>query len=147
MTNSHPSLAYREAAVRGADPVQLVIMLYDIVLADLQRAMAAFDDGDVERRTNELKHALAAVEQLQGTLEMERGGQAAQQLDRFYDFARAQILEAQLRQSPERLARLAGAFSSVRQAWEELRSRTMEPAAVIVPTAPVASSAMASWTV
>ena len=44
----NPSLSYREAAVAGASPLRLVILLYEQGLEDLRRALAAQNRGDIE---------------------------------------------------------------------------------------------------
>ena len=45
-----PKLMYRESAVRGATPTELVIILYDSAIADLRQAVAAMKAGDIEAR-------------------------------------------------------------------------------------------------
>src|SRR5579863_2801759 len=62
-------LSYRQAATRGARPLQLVILLYQQAIDDLRRALAALRRNDVEARTREINHALQVIGQLQGTLD------------------------------------------------------------------------------
>src|SRR5689334_18427773 len=69
--------SYREAAVRGATPVQLVILLYEQGIEDLRRAIIALEKNDIEARTREINHALMVIGQLQASLDMERGGEVA----------------------------------------------------------------------
>lgn len=124
----HAQKAYREAAVRSANEVQLVIMMYDMLGQDLRRAIEAIHSNDVEARSAEIKHALAVLEQLQGTLNMEAGGQAAQNLDRLYSMARAKLLEAQIKVSEGLLSAQMQTFADLREAWrtaeEERRKST-----------------------
>ena len=91
--------SYREASVRGASPVRLVISLYEQAIEDLRRAIIALDKGAIEVRTREINHALLVIAQLQGSLDMERGGEVAKNLARFYGVVRAGLTEAQLKQS------------------------------------------------
>ena len=60
------------------------MLLYEQAVQDLQRAMVAMREGDIERRTKELDHALLVIGQLQATLDLVRGGEVARNLDRFY---------------------------------------------------------------
>jgi flagellar secretion chaperone FliS len=148
MNQMDPSAIYRENAIRGASPVRLVIILHDMLLQDLGQAIQAFDTQDIEERTGELKHALNVLQQLQGSLEMETGGTAAEQLDRFYDFARAQILSAQLRSDPIKLKYLVSAVSDVRTAWVEVEQRTSAPeSAVLMPPPSADQVPQSAWTV
>ena len=57
--------SYREAAVRGASPVRLIICLYEQAIEDLRRAVVAMDKGAIEIRTREINHALLVIAQLQ----------------------------------------------------------------------------------
>ena len=41
MGNNRELTAYREATVQGASPVELVIMLYDVLVRDMKRVIAA----------------------------------------------------------------------------------------------------------
>ena len=117
--------AYRQIAVQGASPVGLVVMLYDSALTSLYRAMRAIDAGDVEARTEHLNRALDVVGQLQGSLDLGRGGATARCLSDFYAVARAKMLEAGIANSKEILTELAVHFASVRDAWREVDARAI----------------------
>src|SRR5271163_353206 len=90
---------YREVAVRGASPVRLVICLYEQAIEDLRRAVIALEKGAIEIRTREINHALMVIAQLQGSLDMERGGEVAKNLHHFYNTVRSGLIEAQVKQS------------------------------------------------
>ena len=115
--------SYRRAAIDGASSVALVIMLYDRLVADMQRAVTAMRVNDIETRCAQLKHALLVLQQLEGSLDHEQGGQAARNLEAFYSYARAQVMEAQLKRRPELLEKLIRHILEVRSAWQQLNSR------------------------
>ena len=48
---------YLRAAVEGASSVGMVTMLYDRLVADLQRAIVAIQQHDIETRCAQMKHA------------------------------------------------------------------------------------------
>lgn len=112
-------LSYRQAATRGARPLQLVILLYQQGIDDLRRAVAAMQRNDIEARTREINHALEVIGQLQGTLDREEGGEVATTLDRFYDQVRAGLVEAQFRQSVAALEQQLSHLMMVHDAWCE----------------------------
>lgn len=113
----NPRLSYRLAAVAGASPVRLVILLYEQAIEDLRRALAALVRGDIEGRTREIDHAILVVGHLQGTLDQERGGKVAANLERFYQQFRAGLLDAQCKQSAALLERQISHLMEVHQAW------------------------------
>ena len=119
--------SYREAAVRGASPVQLVIFLYEQAIEDLRRSVIALERGDIEARTRCINHALAVIAQLQGSLDMERGGEVARNLQRFYNGMRASLSEAQLKQSARILEQQIEQLVLVREAWLEVDLATAKP--------------------
>ena len=50
--------AYREADVRGASAVRLVVLLYEQIVRDLTQAAQAIEQNDIELRTRCINHAI-----------------------------------------------------------------------------------------
>ena len=115
--SSHPALSYQLASARGASPIGQVVSLYDTILRDFVRALAALQAGDVECRVLELNHALLVIAHLQSVLNHEHGGEAAKQFDLLYAVTRGMIVEANIRATPESLEELISLYSGLRQAW------------------------------
>jgi flagellar protein FliS len=120
--------AYRESEITGDNPVHLVVLLYDQLLRDLHRALDAFAKQDTPRRCQELDHALVVLAQLQGTLNLESGGDVAQNLDHFYHLVRDNLLRASLEVSPELLEKQRRQVLAVREAWLEVERQLAAPA-------------------
>ncbi|MBZ5706012.1 MAG: flagellar export chaperone FliS [Acidobacteriia bacterium] len=142
--------AYRESAVRSANPVRLVVMLYEQIIQDLRGALSAIENNDVEARTREINHALLVIGQLQATLNLEKGGEAARNLDRFYSVVSASLLEAQFKVSPEILRKQIANVLTLREAWVEVERATSiagspQPPAARSADAPADRTAPADW--
>jgi flagellar protein FliS len=133
--------SYRESSVRGASPVRLVICLYEQAIEDLRRAVIALEKGDVETRTGQINHALLVIAQLQGSLDMERGGDVAKNLARFYNLVRAGLTEAQFKQSSNLLQQQISQLVEVHEAWIEVERATASPLSPPPRSQPQASSA------
>ena len=125
MNAKRNQLAYQEAAVRNASPIELVIMLYDILARDLHGAIEAMEAGNIELRSAKVKHGLLALQQLEGTLNMDEGGELATNMSRFYSMLRSQMMKAQVQQDAGILRELVQLLFNVREAWVEVSSRTM----------------------
>jgi flagellar protein FliS len=119
---------YQDTAVRGATPIELVVVLYDAAIEDMRRALSAMLQSDVEKRGTEISHALLVLQQLQGTLDFERGGDAARQFEQFYNLIRAKLLEAQIRGSHDLMQEQIRHMSEVRDCWLQAK-RLLQPAA------------------
>jgi flagellar protein FliS len=119
MTHQEIGSAYRETGAAGANQIELVALLYDVLLDDLRRAIQAIRARNIEARTFELQHALRIVEQLQGSLNMEEGGEVADNLEQLYSIVRAKILEAQWKVSEPILQSQVSLLLPVRDAWKQ----------------------------
>ena len=116
----NPGLMYREAAVAGASPVRLVILLYEQAIEDLRRALAAQQKGAIEARTREINHAILVLGHLEATLDKGQGGRVAENLQNFYQQLRAGLTEAQARQSSSLLEKQISLLIEVRDGWLEV---------------------------
>ncbi len=134
-----PRQMYQDSAVRGAAPIELVVLLYDSAIEDMRRALAAMKKGDIEARSAGVGHALMVLQQLQGTLDFEHGGNAAKQFEQFYNLVRAKLLEAQMRNSSDLMQRQVRFMSEVRDCWIQAK-RLLQPAPRLEP-APASASA------
>ena len=119
---------YQESAVRGATPIELVILLYDSAIEDMCRALTAMQKSEIENRAAQIAHALMVLQQLQGTLDFERGGSVARQFEQFYSLVRAKLLEAQIRGSSELMRQQIRCMSEVRDSWAQAK-RLLQPVA------------------
>jgi|SRR5580704_9230045 flagellar protein FliS len=134
---------YRETAVRGASPVRLVICLYEQAIEDLRRAIAALEKGDIEARTRSINHALTVIAHLQGSLDMQQGGEVAANLNRFYGLIRASLVEAHVKQSARILEEQTSLLVTIHEAWLEVERTMAVPAAQFIASgqaAPVLSA-------
>jgi flagellar protein FliS len=120
MGNNRELTAYREAAVQGISPVELVIMLYDVLVRDMKRVIAAIQSGSIEDRVNHSNHAFEALLELECSLDMENGGSTARDLSRFYSHVRAKVMEVQFKLAPAMLEKQIEMVLELRKGWQEV---------------------------
>ena len=113
--------------MQGASPVRLVVLLYEQTIEDIRRALAALEVGDVEGRTRNLNHAMLAIGYLEATLDWDRGGEVAQNLQRFYGQIRSSLVQAQCRQSAAVLEQQIAFLMQVREAWSQVEPMEQSP--------------------
>ena len=129
MINGDPTLSYRQASAHGASPTGQIVALYDTILRDFVRALAALQAGDIETRVFELNHALLVIAHLQNVLDFERGGDAAKQFNVLYDAMRGKIVQANIQAKPETIEELINLFGGLRQAWYQAELQLAQEAA------------------
>ncbi|HUN90339.1 MAG TPA: flagellar protein FliS [Terriglobales bacterium] len=125
---------YVSESAAGVSPVGIVIRVYENIVSDLGRAVNAVRDGDIEKRSLQLDHALLLIAHLESALDLERGGQPARLLGKFYSLARNRIVQAQMKQSGKILEEIANDFLSIREAWVQVEQQ--EAAAPATETQP-----------
>ncbi len=108
---------YQEVAVRSASPAQLVVMVYDHLLLNLRRTRLATEQGNVELRIASLDRARAALGELLGGLDTERGGEMAAQLGALYAFFLGELVDVGLRPSVARLDRVIAMAAELRESF------------------------------
>jgi len=129
--------AYREADVQGASPVELVIALYDVLVRDMKRLIAAIRAGNIEDRVDHSNHAFEVLQQLECSLDMEKGGSTAKDLSRFYSHLRAKVLQVQFKMDPAMVERQIEMVLELRQGWVEAMAASVDVSGTreIVPLA------------
>jgi flagellar protein FliS len=108
---------YRRTAVQSSSPVQLVVMLYDGALRFCGEARDAILRRDVAAKGKALSKAIAIVGELQGTLDLERGGDVAVSLHQLYSFLTDRLMAASFSQSVEPLDQAVRVLTNLRDGW------------------------------
>jgi flagellar protein FliS len=145
---------YREVAVKTANPIQLVVMLYDAAICSLKEAREHIDRKNIAGRSRSINKCLSIISELQSCLNLKAGGEIAASLNRLYDYMKRRIFTANVEQSSQPLAEIEKLLEDLRSAWSELVTQTQgtahQPAAPqlrnqgIAPAAPPESMQLKS---
>jgi flagellar protein FliS len=108
---------YQEVEIKISTPIELVVLLYDVAVASIQKAQECMAAHDIAGRTRCLNKAMAILTELQANLNFETGGDIAPSLDRLYRYMKNCIFQANLRQDPTPLKEILRLLSSLREAW------------------------------
>jgi flagellar secretion chaperone FliS len=145
---------YREVAVKTANPIQLVIMLYDAAICSLKEAREHIDHRNIAGRSRAINKCISIISELQSCLDMKAGGEIASSLNRLYDYMKKRIFRANVEQSVQPLAEIGVLLENLRSAWVELTTQTQgnmdQPAALqlknqkMAPVAPPESMPLKS---
>jgi flagellar protein FliS len=117
--------AYVTDSIATAGPAQLVLALYDGVLGAIERARTLLVLGahegrsDVEATHAQLVKAQRIVTELKVTLDHERGGEIASNLDALYAFCLRTLVDANVSKDPSRLTPASDVLRSLRDTWAE----------------------------
>ncbi len=115
---------YREVAVKTANPLQLIVMLYDAAICSLQEAREHIDRKNIAGRSRSLNKCISIISELQSCLNLKAGGEIADSLDRLYDYMKRRIFSANVEQSVQPLVEIEALLENLRSAWGEIAGQT-----------------------
>ena len=124
--------AYRETTVTTASQGSLIVMLYDEAIKQLGFAIELMKDGKIkadkiESVNNHILKAQEIVTELMASLDMNTGGQIAENLLSLYTFFNQQLLQANMKKIPEPLVNVKTMMAELREAWQEIVTKTPPP--------------------
>jgi flagellar protein FliS len=95
-------------------------MLYDGCLRFLFQSAYAMREGDRSRSQDRMRRAEAIIDELTVTLDHDRGGQVASNLQGLYAFCRRHLMEATAEQDPSKIEEVSELLGELREAWAEI---------------------------
>jgi flagellar protein FliS len=114
---------YRRIESESRSPLELVVMLYDGALRFLGEASAAATRGDLRARAQTISRALAIIAELQNTLDLEKGGDIASQLDDLYAYITSRLLDVALKNDATAIDEARKLLTPIRDAWSQISSQ------------------------
>lgn len=130
--NPYGANAYRaigiETGVAAADPLGLVVMLYDGAIQAVLRAETHLADGNIEARGLYTSKAIDIVRQgLEASLDKQIGGPLAESLAQLYDYMARRLVTANLKADASVYGEVRGLLAELRQSWTALRTTGHSP--------------------
>ena len=127
--------AFATTAKATATPQALLVMLYDRLVLDLQRAESAYGLNDLAGVNRHLNHAQDIITELSGALDVKAwdGGPALASL---YDYLLAELMGANVAKDVERIAAARAVVEPLRDAWRAASDGSTAETATSAPTAP-----------
>ena len=121
MHAANPFKSYRQVATQTAPPGQLVLMLFDGALKSLDCALLGFKCEDFAERNlqvhNNLARALDIIRELNGSLDMDAGGQLADTLRNLYDYFERKITASNFNKNPDGIREITPMLKQLRDSW------------------------------
>jgi len=127
--------AYQSVATHGgvaaADPHRLIVMLMDGALERIAQARGCLEHGVAGDTNGLLSAAVAIIDELRCSLDLENGGTIAANLDDLYDYLCRQLVKANLSNRPSILEEVTQLLNEIRSAWIALPAdaRALRPGA------------------
>ncbi len=122
--NQNPADVYLQNLVENANPIRLVILLYDKAITCIEDAIDAIKRGlkttdDVKIKAECLTRAIDILIVLKASLDKEKGKDIAKNLEQIYDVLINELVEANIRNDAEKLKKIKKYLEELRDAWED----------------------------
>lgn len=122
---SSPIAAYKqidlESEVHGADPHRLIILLFDGAETAMHQALACLEANDINGRSNALMKAIDIIlSGLATSLNVEEGGELAQNLKALYDYMVSRLIYANVHQDAAAIREVQKLLGEISGAWREM---------------------------
>jgi len=133
LTGNNPLKAYKETQIRTATPGKLLIMLYDAAIKNINLAYENMVTGYKKNDliSNCIIKTQDIISELMVSLDFERGGEIAKNLFSLYMFMNRQLLDANIKKTPEPLLQVKKMLMELREAWVQIIDK--KPAEVNTP--------------
>lgn len=112
--------AYQTSDTLGKSQLELVIKVYDGAISAYKQASTSIQNNELEKSREELEKAKKFVTHLFTTLDMEKGGDIAQQLSQLYAFVINQTNIIEATKDLKEIDDIINVLDNLRQGWVEL---------------------------
>lgn len=124
---SYPSQtsSYREMELLSASPERLVVIVFEQLVVNLERARIAMERNDIELRVTALRRARGLLSELLATLDFEKGGSLANQLADLYQFMLYELIDIGQRGDLNVMRKLVSIASNLRDGFVGAAQQTL----------------------
>lgn len=133
---------YHKMNIMTASPMELILMLYDECIRALAKADQAFSISGPERIesiNNHLLHAQDIITELAVSLDLEKGGEIAGNLQRLYDFMVHHLSQANVAKDRMKILEVRKMMEDLREAWQDVSKQETSVPSAAAPSSPMST--------
>ncbi len=117
MVPANPYAAYTKTEPETKE--ELLIKAYEEVLSLLNVARMAIEEGDIKAKAEALSKVTNALAIFQASLDLENGGEIAENLNRIYDFCILELVKANANNDAEKIKNVIDVLTPIYQGFKE----------------------------
>lgn len=116
---------YREMHVASERPEDVVLKLYDGAIGFLRTAREELlEKSNVPEKARLIEKTTKILDYLQSCLDMERGGEIAENLNRLYNYMLVRLTQANAENSGPKIEEVTRLLNTIRDGWKEICKST-----------------------
>lgn len=111
---------YRRTNVITSDPMGLVLMCYEGAIDNLKLAKQRIIEKDYEGKNKAIVKAQEIIHELLCSLNFEKGGMIARNLDSLYNYMMRRLIRANVDKDIRAVDEVSALLSEMQSAWKEI---------------------------
>lgn len=121
---TNPKTAYlttrATSSVHGASPHKLIALLFDAALENLAIVKGSMQRKEIKQKVDGVRKVIEIVNELQASLDLDKGGQVARNLDDLYTFCTNRLALANATNDVEKIDEVFRVIAELQQGWSEI---------------------------
>jgi len=113
---------YKRSNIETAGKLDLIIMCYERAIQLLAQSKDHLREKEFVKKAHKVKKVLDIISELQGCLNMEKGGQIARNLDSLYSYLTKRLLVGDIRKDSAVYDEAIRILSELKEAWQTIKS-------------------------
>lgn len=106
--------------VTAASPHQLIMMMFNASVEALSQVIGAIDRKEFDVKSKQLTRAIGVINGLRDCLDMEKGGEIADNLYSLYSYMSKELFTAGFKNDVETIQNIQTMLVDIRGSWEKI---------------------------
>ncbi len=123
VTNKNPYAQYKQTEIVTANQGKLIVMLYDGAIKFLKTAIDNIEPKKYDIVNTNIIKAQDIITELMLSLNMETGGEVANNLLSLYIYFKKRLLEANIQKNKEIIDEVIKLMIDLREAWSQISAK------------------------
>lgn len=109
-----------QTGIESASPHRLTQMLMEGALAKIAAAKGNMEHGNIQDKGDQISSAISILDGLRNSLDMEKGGEIAQNLEDLYSYMERRLLDAHRHNDLAILDEVSDLLRQIKEAWDAI---------------------------
>lgn len=127
---------YQNVGVATASKEMLILLAYEGAIRFLSEARMHIEKGNIAQKCERISRTMAIIEELSSSLNMEQGGEIAQNLRSLYEYMLIRLPEANLNSDVRVLQEVSSLLQQLHEGWSEAMAKAAAPVPEVKKVAP-----------
>ena len=109
-----------QTGIESASPHRLIQMLLEGALGKIAAARGHMERGEIQPKGEQVGSAISIIEGLKSSLDKDKGGEIAQNLDDLYIYMERRLIEANRGNDTSLLDEVSDLLRQIKEAWDAI---------------------------